>query len=63
MRCRAETQQKLKEWKKMRAAEELAQKVAEVALRETASIQESRRVSSNFEKKEQAKQYRHEKVL
>ena len=59
---RAEAQQKVKEWKKERAAEQLAQKVAEVASKNAVFRQEGRRQTMNFEKKQQAKQYREEKV-
>ena len=59
---RAETQRKVKEWKLERAAEQLAQKKAEVAVKMTVSKQESQQQLIKLQKRQQAKVYREEKV-
>lgn len=59
---RAEAQRKVKEWKLERAAEQLAQKKAEVAVRMTVSKQETQQQLMKLQKRQQAKVYREEKV-
>ena len=52
----------MKEWRNERAAQQLAQKAAEVANKDAALKQEAQRQSVKIEKRQQAKAYREEKV-